>query len=96
MKRKTLSSFIPPLYSDARTGQIVATEAKEPTGQNKEQMKKRKLFRNNTIVCLANQGYFYCRRQWVYQNGKRYSAMYLTPISCMMAKKLTKKRNNPK
>ena len=37
MKRKTLSSFIPPLYSDARTGQIVTTEAREPTGHNKEQ-----------------------------------------------------------
>ena len=33
MKRKTLSSFIPPLYSDARTGQIVTSEPKEPTGQ---------------------------------------------------------------
>ena len=36
MKRKTLSNFIPPLYSNARTGQIVTTEAREPTGQPEE------------------------------------------------------------
>jgi hypothetical protein len=31
-KRKTLSSFIPPLYSDARTGQIVTSEPATTTG----------------------------------------------------------------
>jgi hypothetical protein len=46
MRRKKLSDFIkpskpldltaPPLYSDARTGQIVASEPKETTGQPEE------------------------------------------------------------
>jgi len=36
MKRKTLSNFIPPLYNNARTGQIVTTEAKKTTGQPEE------------------------------------------------------------
>jgi hypothetical protein len=36
MKRKTLKSFIPPLYATARTGQIVTTEAKKTTGQPEE------------------------------------------------------------
>ena len=35
-KRKTLSNFIPPLYSNARTGQIVTSEPQKPTGQPEE------------------------------------------------------------
>ena len=35
-KRKTLSNFIPPLYSNARIGQIVTSEPKETTGQPEE------------------------------------------------------------